>query len=57
MSRAPLGTLAAAALLLVATAVSAGDSNAALKEISGYRDWARVNEKPIEVNNELFLGG
>lgn len=49
---------AATALLFVAGAVlgNSGDDKT-LQQIAGYRQWTRVNEKPIAVENSLIAGG
>ena len=57
MSRTTLKAFAATVLLSLAGAATAGDSDRSLQEISGYREWARINEKPIEVSTALALGG
>jgi hypothetical protein len=56
MNRITLKAFAATALLSIAGAVFAGSSDETLKQIDGYRQWTRINEKPIEVNNALTVG-
>ena len=57
MNRTTLKAFAATVLLALAGAATAGDSDGPLQEISGYREWPRVNEKPVEVSTNLALGG
>jgi hypothetical protein len=47
MNRSRL-TVVIAALMSISAAVFAGDASDPLKEIAGYREWNRMNAKPIE---------
>ncbi len=56
MSPTPLRLLAASALLSIAVTTPGGSSpDKTLQEIAGYRQWTRVNEKPVVVENS-FIG-
>jgi hypothetical protein len=51
MTSTRLSVFAMSALLCVAGAVLGNGDDATLKEMAGYRQWVRVNEKPILVEN------
>lgn len=51
MNRTSLKAFAATLLLSLVSVAIAGNADDPLKEISGYREWVRVNQKPIEVSN------
>lgn len=56
MSRTRLRLFAATVLLSVAGTVPGGSAtDKTLQEISGYRQWTRVNEEPVVVENS-FIG-
>lgn len=58
MSRTRLRLLAATVLLSVAGATPGGSSpDKTLQEIAGYKQWNRVNEKPVVVENSFIGGG
>ena len=54
MTRTRLRVFAVTALLSVAgAAVGNGGADQTLQEIAGYRQWTRVNEKPLPVENSF----
>lgn len=56
MTRTSLKVFAMTALLSMAGAVlGSGEQDRTLQEMAGYRQWTRVNQKPIPVEN-LGLG-
>ena len=58
MTRTRLRVFAATALLSVAGAVLGdGLKDKTLPEIAGYREWARLTEKPIVVEDAFAAGG
>lgn len=59
MNRTRLRLLGMFALLsLTGAALGDGVEDKTLQEIAGYRQWTRVNEKPIAVNGTLgAIGG
>lgn len=58
MNRKRLRFLAVSALLGLAGAVLAdGVQDKTLQDIASYRQWTRVNEKPIVVENRLGVIG
>ena len=58
MTRTRLRVFAVTSLLCLAGAVL-GDSGPdnTLKEIAGYREWTRINQKPIVVDLSFATGG
>ena len=56
MTRTRVSVFALSALLSLAGAVLGNGADETLKEIAGYRQWTRVNEKPILVENSLLTG-
>ena len=58
MTHSRLRVFAVIALLSVAVAVLANNGDdKTLQEIAGYRQWTRLNEKPLPVANSLAGGG
>jgi len=58
MTRTRLRVFAATALLCAAGAVLGdGLQDKALPEIAGYREWTRLNEKPVVVKFAFDAGG
>ena len=57
MNRIALKAFAASILVSAAGAVFAVNSSSILKEIAGYREWKRVNEKPVASYDAVPLGG
>lgn len=58
MTRTRLRVFAATALLTFAgTVLGDGLRDKTLKEVSGYREWTRLTEKPIVVENAFAVGG
>lgn len=56
MTRTSLRVFAMTALLSTVGAVlGSGEQDRALQEVAGYREWTRVNQTPIPVEN-LGLG-
>lgn len=54
MTRMRLSVFALSALLSVGGAVLGRSEDGTLKEIAGYRQWTRISENPITVENPLF---
>jgi hypothetical protein len=54
MNRTRLSVFALSALLSLTGAVLGNGEDETLKEIAGYRQWTRVYEKPILVENLGF---
>ena len=55
-TRAQVFALAIILLAVGAASVAAhnsGEEDAALREIAGYKDWTRVTENPLPVENSL----
>jgi hypothetical protein len=57
MNRIALKAFAASILLSAAGAALAVNSSSTLKEIAGYREWKRINEKPVVSPNAVPLTG
>jgi|GEM_PF-4375186 len=57
MTHTRLRVFAVTALLTVAIAVLGNGEDKSLKEISDYRQWTRLTEKPLPVENSFAGGG
>jgi hypothetical protein len=51
-----LGMLVSAMSLTTFALVFAGSPDSTLKDVAGYRNWTRIGEKPVAVENVSFAG-